>query len=76
MAGHSWEIVDIVTDQTVNTGSNNTQVGSTVHFRTGDGWEGSVFIPDSKWNHDNIKHAVRERAKQLDEAGKLSEGMR
>jgi len=75
MPGHSWRISNIISDQTVNTGSNDTQVGSTVHFITGDGWEGSVFIPDNKWNHEHIKTAVRQRAKQLDEVGKLSEGI-
>ncbi len=73
MARHSWRVTNIITDQTVNTGSNDTQVGNTVHYITGDGNEGSVFIPANRWTHENVKDTIRHSAKQLDEIAKLAE---
>ncbi len=75
MAGHSWKVTNVITDQTVNTGANDTQVGNTVYFVTGDGNEGSVFIPANRWTHQNVKDAIRPEAIKLDEIAKLSENM-
>ena len=74
-SGHSWRVTNVLMDQTINTGANDTVVGNYVYFMTGDGWEGNVFIPANKWSHAAVADAIRPAAKQLDEVGKLSEGM-
>lgn len=76
MAGsdHSWKITDVVTGQTVPNGAGNVVVGSYVYFFTGDGNQGSVFIPDTRFTEHHVQQAVREAARKLDRIGRLAEG--
>lgn len=73
-SGHSWQVTDIITNQTVPNGAGNVVVGSYVYFITGDGNQGSVFIQDTRFTEHNVQTAVREAARKLDRIGRLAEG--
>jgi len=45
-----------------------------VYFVTGEGNHGAVFLSNDKFTHENVKTAVRNEAKKLDEISNLSEG--
>ena len=70
----TWVITGQATDQVINTPSNQTVVGVTVYFLTGDGNEGSVFIPNNLYNPTNVHKRVHEKAMTLDAVGALTEG--
>lgn len=70
-----WTVTAQVTDQIVNTNAGQTVVGAYVYFITGDGNEGSVFIPDTHYNAATVKAAVEAKAALLDEVGRLGVGI-
>jgi hypothetical protein len=75
MAGHSgWTVTAQVTDQVINTNAGQTVVGTYIYIVTGDGQEGSVFVPDTIY-HDKAKVTamLRTKAVQLDTVAKLAE---
>lgn len=76
MAKTSWQVTGQATDQVVNTQSGQTIVGVQVFFITGEGWEGSVFVPQTIYpNKEKVAHMIRETARNLDEIGNLSENL-
>lgn len=73
MARHSYEVTNITTGQTVADQAGNVQVGNIVYYMTGEGNQDSVFVTDNRFNEDNVKAAIRPRAKRLDRISQLSE---
>lgn len=70
--GSGWIVTGQATGQVVNTQAGQSVVGTEVYFVTGDGNEGSVFVPDNKYTARNVKQAIHERAALLDEVGRLT----
>lgn len=69
---YSWEITAQATNQvTVNQASNVVE-GVIVYFRTGEGNEGSVFVPNAVYNVTRVKAMVSEAARKLDDVGRLA----
>lgn len=44
-------------------------LGVQVYFNTGEGNTGSVFVPQSKYNGDNVRKMVAAKAKLIDDIG-------
>lgn len=75
MAKLVWQVTGQATDQVINTQSGQTIVGVQVFFITGEGWEGSVFVPQTIYpNKEKVREMIRHAARQLDEVGSLAEG--
>lgn len=75
MAKLVWQVTGQATDQVINTQSGQTIVGVQVFFITGEGWEGSVFVPQTIYpNKEKVREMIRHAARQLDEVGGLAEG--
>lgn len=73
MAGHSgWTVVSQVTDQIINTNAGQSVVGTYVYFITGDGNEGTVFVPDVHYNAKTVATMIEAKADVLDEVGRLA----
>jgi hypothetical protein len=75
MAAHSgWTVTAQVTDQVINTNAGQTVVGTYIYIVTGEGQEGSVFVPDTIY-HDvkKVTAMLRAKAIQLDAVAKLAE---
>lgn len=70
---HSYEVTSISTGQTIADESGNVQVGSIVYFMTGEGNKDSVFVPDNRFTEDNVKAAIRPRAKKVDRIAALAD---
>lgn len=70
-----WTVVSQVTDQIINTNAGQSVVGTYVYFVTGDGNEGSVFIPDVHYNAKTVHAAIDAKATVLDEVGKLANAL-
>lgn len=76
MAKLVWQVTGQATDQVINTQSGQTIVGVQVFFITGEGWEGSVFVPQTIYsNKEKVREMIRHAARQLDEVGGLAEGI-
>ncbi len=73
MAGSGWKITAQLTDQVENTPSGQTLIGVRVYFITGNGNEGSVFVPNQQYSAKNVHSRVRRSAIELDEIGAMSE---
>lgn len=74
MAARSgWTITSQLADQFENTNAGQTVLGVRVYFITGNGNEGSVFVPDNLYTTKNVQERVRKRAQLIDEVGELSE---
>lgn len=73
--GSGWTVTSQLSDQFENTGSGQTVVGVRIYFITGDGNEGSVFIPNNHYTTRNVKERIAAQAALLDEIGSLTEGM-
>lgn len=74
MAHSGWRIVSQQTDQIVNTPGNQTVTGVQVYFTTGDGNEGSVFVPNQQYKPDTVHSMVNTQAHLIDSVGKLHNG--
>jgi hypothetical protein len=70
----TWQITGQATDQVINTPAGRTLVGVQVFFLTGDGNEGSVFMPNNLYNEKNVHAAIRKQATVLDRVGQMTEG--
>lgn len=71
--GTSWK----VTGQTEYTQVQQTGppvAGVKVMFQTGQGHTGTVFVPYSRYNTQNVAAAVSAAAAQMDAVGQLSSG--
>lgn len=73
MAGSGWTVTAQLTNQVENTNSGQTVIGTRVYFITGNGNEGSVFVPDTIYSAKNVRERVRKHATLIDEVGALSE---
>lgn len=75
MAGHSgWRVTQQITDQIINTAGGLTQTGVQVYFVTGNGNEGSVFVPNQIYaKTETVRRLVAAAATQLDDVGRLAE---
>lgn len=73
MAGSGWTVTTQLDNQIENTNAGQTILGKRVFFITGDGNEGSVFVPDTIYDANTVKERVRKQARLLDEVGRLSE---
>lgn len=73
MARSGWIITSQLSDQFENTSAGQTVLGVRVYFITGDGNEGSVFVPDNLYKTKEVQERVRKRAELIDEVGRLSE---
>lgn len=69
---HSWQVTSVVGDQVIPTQAGQTITGSYVYFLTGDGNEGSVFVPNAIFNHDTVERMVREAAIKLDRVASIT----
>lgn len=47
-------------------------LGVTVHFRTGGGNDGTVFIPANLYNGTHVRAAVAAKAKLIDDIGGIT----
>lgn len=73
MAGHSgWTVTAQVTDQIINTNAGQSVVGTYVYFITGDGNEGSVFVPDVHYSAAKVKAMIEAKADLLDSVSRLA----
>jgi len=73
MAG--WQVVRQAPDQYDPNNLSNPVTGVIVYFVTGDGNEGSVFVPHTRYTAHNVQLAVAAQAKVVDDIGRLSHGM-
>lgn len=72
MAHSGWQVTSMSPDQViVNTGG-QTQTGTYVFFRTGNGHDGSIFVPDNHFNAKNVRAMIDARATIIDEVGALA----
>lgn len=69
-----WRITLQASDQYQTNAANVTQVGVQVYFITGDGNEGSVFVPNQQYNVATVRKMVEAAATLVDEVGRLSSG--
>lgn len=73
MTGSGWQVTSQITNQIENTTAGQTLIGVRVFFITGNGNEGSVFIPDTLYNKKNVHSRVKAQADLIDDIGALSE---
>lgn len=71
MAGTTWTVVRQVPDQYDFANPANPALGVIVFFVTGEGNDGSVFIPQARYNVKTVREMVAVRAKIADEVGAL-----
>lgn len=70
--GVKWEVTNQAADQVINTQAGQTIVGVIVYFVTGDGNEGSIFVPNSVYpNTATVREMVHKQAVIVDRTGRL-----
>jgi hypothetical protein len=69
----SWNITSQVNGQTVNDNAGNTIVGAYIYFRTGEGNQGVVFVPDNQRTEAKVKEVVHAEAQLIDGIGRLAQ---
>ena len=74
MADASWVVVRQDQDQYDFTAPGNPVLGAVVHFQTGEGNDGSVFVAYNHYNAKTVRDMVAVRARIVDEIGALSAG--
>ncbi len=68
-----WNVTSQITDQVINTDAGQTVVGTYIYFATGDGNTANVFVPDNHYSKkDKVRAMIAEKAKLVDEIGRLS----
>lgn len=67
-----WQVTSQVTDQLITTLAGQVVTGTYVYFITGEGQEGSVFVPDQHYNAATVRKMIQARADVLDEVYKLA----
>lgn len=73
MAG--YQVTRQAPDQYDPNNLSNPVTGVIVYFVTGDGNEGSVFVPHTRYTPKNVAQMVAAQAKIADEVGAISHGM-
>lgn len=68
----SWQVTRQAPDQYDPDNLANPVTGVIVYFQTGQGNEGSVFIPYSQYTPAHVKTAINARARVADEIGNLA----
>ena len=71
----AWQVVRQAPDQYDPDNLANPSTGVIVYFVTGEGNEGSVFVPHNRYNVKSVREMVGARDKIADEIGSLSQGM-
>jgi hypothetical protein len=74
MANRVWQVTSQSTGQVTVNQAGNVVEGVIVYFITGQGNEGSVFIPNTAYSAANVRARVDQAAATLDEVGNLSSG--
>lgn len=72
MAHSGWRVTQQVTDQIINTQAGLTQTGVQVYYATGEGNEGSVFVPNQQYKEHVVRGMLEAGATLLDTIGKMS----
>jgi hypothetical protein len=68
----TWIVVRQATDQYDPDNPGSTVTGVIVYFQTGDGHDGSVFVPYARYTPANVKAMISARAEVLDTIGALA----
>ena len=74
-AKEAWRVTSQAHDQVIVTQAGQSITGTYVYFLTGEGNEGSVFVPDPIYNEETVKAMVHDRAAKVDRVGRLHSGM-
>lgn len=74
MAELSWVVVRQDPDQYDFTAPGNPVLGVIVHFQTGEGNDGSVFVDYHHYNAATVRRMIHARAEIIDEIGRLTAG--
>lgn len=72
MAGTTWQVIRQDPDQYDPDNTANPATGVVVHFQTGAGNTGSVFVPYARYSVHNVRQMVAARALLADEIGALT----
>ncbi len=67
----AWTITGQM-ERTMATEGGGLVAGVMVMFRSAAGHAGSVFLPDARYNVDNVRAAISERVALLDAVGSLT----
>lgn len=71
MAGRSWQVTGIATNQVIVGAAGNPVEGSIIYYLTGEGVEGSVFIPQTELSVPRAHTAIDSDARKLDTIRRL-----
>lgn len=69
----SWQVTGQIEGQQFNE-SHQLVPGVTITFTTGQGHQGTVFVPQAQYNPARVRELVGQRAALMDEVGGLSSG--
>jgi hypothetical protein len=72
MAATTYTVISQSPDQYDFTAPGDPVLGTVVYFQTGLGNNGSVFVPQSRYNAATVKTMVSHRAKLIDEVGAIT----
>lgn len=67
----TWTVTGQIPRTRVNT-ANQVEEGYDVGFTTGEGHTGTVFVPEARYNRDNVRALIAAKAALLDSVGALS----
>lgn len=71
MATTTYQVVRQAPDQYDPNNPGNPVVGVIVYFMTGEGNEGSIFVPQTRYTVKNVHQMVAAQAKIADEVGRI-----
>ncbi len=72
MASSTWLVTRQVPDQYDFTAPGDPVLGTIVHFQTGEGNDGSVFVAYAHYTVVNVRRMIAARAAVIDAVGALS----
>lgn len=75
MANATWTVTGQQDDQLQVTSSGQPVTGVIISFATGEGNQGTVFVPDQHYNKSTVRKMIQARADLMDEIGLLAQGM-
>lgn len=70
----TWEVTGDLPGQYDFDGANNPVTGHLISFTTGEGHQGSVFVPETHYNAAYVRAQVAAKARVADEIGSLKSG--
>lgn len=74
MARLTWQVTSVAVDQVIPGVAGQVVVGSYVYFTTGEGHDGVVFVPNSRFSDKaKVRNDVHKAAAHLDEIAALSQ---